>query len=378
MDKPRWWHIAVSVMAVVLTVMVGTAGISVERKIGAIIALAVFAAVWFTVGPRALRSPMPALVLAGLLILTIGTAVSFYPVMAILQCVAYPLLWVIARSLRAAIVTNVALALAVSLGFWFSTNDLAQVVITSGLSLAFSLALGLWIARIADLSEERQRLLDELHATQDQLAAVSRDAGVASERERLAREIHDTIAQDLTGLVLLAQQARRELGGGRSAAAAENLAMIEENARTALAETRALVAASAPVSLTTGGLADALDRLASRFTRETGIAVTVTGDPGVLDRDAEVVLLRCAQESLANVRKHSGARTATLQLTGRDGAVRLVVTDDGHGFDPASRSDGFGLGGMRDRLALVGGALDVSSSDRGTTLIATLPREVHA
>jgi hypothetical protein len=91
MDKPRWWHIAVSVMTVVLTVMVGTAGISVERKIGAIIALAVFARGggsrwapersarrcrrWSSPGCSSSRS---------------ARAVSFYPVMAILQCVAYP------------------------------------------------------------------------------------------------------------------------------------------------------------------------------------------------------------------------------------------------------------------------------------------------
>lgn len=378
MDNPRWWHIAIAATAVVLTAMVLAANLPLWREIGAITTLAVFVASWYFIGRLGFENPIAGLVFTAIVVVSTGVAVGFHPFMAILQCVAYPLVWTMSTRTRNAVVANVALSIAVGIGYWASTRSLPETALTAGLSLAFSLALGLWITDIAERSHERQRLLDELHSTQDRLASVNREAGVASERERLAREIHDTIAQDLTGLVLLAQQARRDLAGGRGAEAAEQLAMIEENARTALAETRALVAASAPVPLSAGGLAEALDRLASRFSRETGIAVTVSGTTADLDRDGEVVLLRCAQESLANVRKHSGARTATLTLSARESSVRLVVTDDGHGFDPATRSDGFGLGGMRDRLALVGGALDVSSSGSGTTLIATLPRTVTA
>ena len=376
MENPRWWHIAVTSMAVVLTVMVITADVPVWRQVGAQAALMVFVVGWFTIGRLAFQSVTAAWVFSGIVIVSVGVAVGFQPYMAIIQCVAYPLLWVISTSLRGAILANVALAASVGVGFWFSTADIVQTLLTSVLSLGLSVALGLWITQIAERSHERQRLLDELRSTQDRLAAVSRDAGVASERERLAREIHDTIAQDLTGLVLLAQQARRELESGDQVAADERLVLIEDNARTALAETRALVAASAPVSLATGGLTEALDRLASRFTRETGVTVTVDGDAGMIDRDSEVVLLRCAQEALANVRKHAGASGASVTLSAGDDSVLLTVRDDGHGFDPGARTDGFGLSGMRERLALVGGSLDVSSSPAGTLLTATLPREV--
>lgn len=378
MENPRWWHIAITATAAVLTAMVFAADLPAWREVGALAALAAVVIGWFSFGRRGFDSPTAAVAFTALIVVATGVAVGFHPFMAILQCIAYPLVWVLSSRTRTAVIANIALSVSVGVGYFASTRSLPETALTAGLSLAFSLALGLWITDIAERSHERQRLLDELHSTQDRLASVNREAGVASERERLAREIHDTIAQDLTGLVLLAQQARRDLAGGRGAEAAEQLAMIEDNARTTLAETRALVAASASVPLSAGGLGDALERLASRFTRETGIAVTVSGESGDLDRDAEVVLLRCAQESLANVRKHSGARSATVQLSGREGAVRLVVTDDGHGFDPTARSDGFGLGGMRDRLALVGGALDVSSSESGTTLIATLPRAVPA
>ncbi|MDH6181974.1 signal transduction histidine kinase [Microbacteriaceae bacterium SG_E_30_P1] len=373
MENPRWWDLAVSIMSGALTIMVIASDERVDGKIGAIVAIGIFAAAWFVIGRRAFRSATAAYTLTGIIVLSLGLAVAHYPIAAILQCVGYPLIWIVARRTREAIIANVALSVSVLLGFLASTGDLAQALITSGLSLAFSLAFGLWISRIATLSDERKHLIDELTATQDRLAVVSRDAGVASERERLAREIHDTIAQDLTGLVLLTQQARRELADNPAAADAR-LQLIEDSARTALAETRALVAASAAVGLADGELLEALGRLGERFTRETGVAVSVTGDPGPLGREDEVVLLRCAQEGLANVRKHSGATAATIELSGSASDVGLVVRDNGHGFNPAADSTGFGLPGMRERLSLVGGSLDIASSRSGTVLTARIPR----
>ena len=372
MENPRWWNIAVSGMAVTLIAVFLLAGFPQWRTIGAISAVVVFAAGWFALGRAALncsnRWASPAL--AVIIIVTLGVAVSFAPFAAIMQCVAYPLLWITANRTRTAIFTNVILALSVAIGYWLGTRNLVEVLLTVGLSLTFSIALGLWITRISELSEQRRQLLTELRDAQEQLAAAHRETGVASERERLAREIHDTIAQDLTGLVMLAQRAQRELSQDT---AGPTLALIEESAMAALAETRALVAASAPVGLG-GGIQDALVRLAERFGRETGVAVTVeaVGSPP-LDRDTEVVLLRIAQEGLANVRKHSAAGSAVIVLSATASGVQLEVRDNGHGFDASAPSDGFGLGGMRDRLALVKGELDVASSPSGTVLTATLP-----
>jgi signal transduction histidine kinase len=280
---------------------------------------------------------------------------------------------------RTAIIANVCLALGVGAGFYFglgaTAGALALAAAIEGLSLIFSLALGLWITSISEKSEERRHLLEQLEAAQEQLAALSRDAGASAERERLAREIHDTIAQDLTGLVLTAQRGLRELKSGNSAAVEKQLGVLEENARNALTETRALVASGAAVGVDGGGLAIALRRLAERFERETGIAITVEADDSAsLDRDGEVVLLRCAQEALANVRKHSTARAAALTLTVADGRVDLGITDDGTGFDPGAPSSGFGLAGLRDRLALARGTLAITASPGGgTTLVASLP-----
>lgn len=370
MENPRWWHVAVSVMSVTLVAVVLMSDVATWRQIGVVVSVAVFAAGWFVFGRFAFTNRVASITLAFIMFATLGAAVAFVPFAAIMQCVAYPLLWVTADRTRTALGTNVLLAISVGAGYWVGTRNLVEVVLTVGLSLAFSIALGLWITRIAELSDQRQLLLDELRDAQEQLAVANRESGISSERERLAREIHDTIAQDLTGLVMLAQRAQRELTQN---AAGPTLALIEESALAALAETRALVAASAPVGLG-GGIQDALGRLAERFARETGVAVSVeaSGIPS-LDRDTEVVLLRVAQEGLANVRKHSAAGSAVIVLTAMDDGVRLEVRDDGRGFDLETPTGGFGLGGMRDRLALVNGQLDVASSASGTVLTATLP-----
>ena len=236
-------------------------------------------------GRRALRDVRAAVILIAILIVATSVATGFFPGMAILQCVGYPLIWVAFDRTRPAIIANVVLALGVGAGYAIGTGNYLASLMTAGLSLAFSIALGLWITSIAVQSESRRALLTELQDAQAQLAAAHRDAGVVSERERIAREIHDTIAQDLTGLVLLTQRARRELASGsahdelpagRIAAIDEQLALVEESARATLAETRSLVTASAPVGLEAGGLGDALERLGERFSRET----SVTGDGG--------------------------------------------------------------------------------------------------
>lgn len=375
MESTRWWHVAVLGVAAVLAGLIIWGGPSTTELVGGLACVAAFVAAWFLVGRLAPRSERAgfAFVVITIVVASVGTA--FSPNLATLQCIGYPIIWVTLDRTSRAVFANIALAAGVGVGLYLSTGSAIQALAIQGISVTFSIALGLWITSIAVRSHERQRLLDELRATQDQLAMVSRDAGVSSERERLAREIHDTIAQDLTGLVLLTQRARRELPDGQLPTLEEQLALLEDSARSALAETRALVAATAPVGLAAGGIGDALDRLGARFARETGLAVTVSaaGLPA-LGRDTEVVLLRCAQEGLANVRKHARAGAASVTVAVDDDEVTLEVRDDGAGFDPGAVTAGFGLSGMRERLALVDGRLTVASGATGTTLTVTLPR----
>ncbi|GAB2981831.1 hypothetical protein GCM10027282_20760 [Frigoribacterium salinisoli] len=357
-------------------------------------------ATWLLLARPALRGGVdrvtaPALV-AVLAVLATGLlAAAALPQLAVQQAFLMPLLWNLVPRAAQAIGASALLSLSVGAGFLLSvgtTRDALVTAVTSqALSFAFSLALGLWITSIARVGEERGRLLAELRAAQAELAARSRDDGTVAERERLAREIHDTIAQSLTGLVMLAQQSRGSLATGDVAAAGARLDLIEDAARHALTEARTLVAATASPGPDGTGLVVALRRVVERFTRESGVPVdldvapaTQTGPvglgglptptgPGDVPRDVQVVLVRCAQEALANVRKHAGPATARVALL-RDGDdVVLSVADDGTGFDTAAPRSGFGLDGLAERLALAGGRLEVASSSAGTTVSARLP-----
>nr|NLD41045.1 ATP-binding cassette domain-containing protein [Actinomycetales bacterium] len=120
------------------------------------------------------------------------------------------------------------------------------------------------------------------------------------------------------------------------------------------------------------------------YRRRSGGEVEVLGkDPGTggldwrarLERDAQVVLLRCLQEALSNVTKHAHATHVVVHAEVRaDGSARVTVSDDGAGFDPSAAPPGFGIEGMRERVALAGGRFAVSSAPGdGTTLSVTLP-----
>ena len=377
MGTIRGWDIAVVSAAAILVALVVANGAEGWELAGAVAVTLAIVLVWFTLGRSSEEGSPRAITVSALVIVLSGVGTAISPGMATVQAIAFPLMWVLARNTRDAVIANVLLAVSVGTGYFFrlgaTPSALYQAVVVETISLAGSFAIGFWITRISVESAERARLIDELRQTQAQLELVSRDAGALGDRERLARELHDTIAQDLAGLVLLAQRTRRELVAG-SPTVGETVDLLEDSARKALQETRSLVATSAPVGLTAEGIRPALDRLATRFERETGIGVAVTGHAPALDRDTEVVLVRCAQEGLANVRKHSGAHAVRLTLDSTDGLVTLIVDDDGAGFDPSLPSAGFGLAGMRDRLALVGGTLEITScAGAGARLAASLP-----
>lgn len=307
-------------------------------------------------------------------LLTVGVAIE--PNMLLLQTLVLPLIWMTSRSTLQAVLVTVGngVVLGLAYGYWgdFTADALSTGFISSGLSTAFSLALGLWITGIAEWGVERQHLLADLTAAQAGLETASREAGAIEERARLARDVHDTIAQSLTSIVMLAERAR--LDGSPAA-----IELIESAAREALVEARALVAVTSPAP-SAESLGDALRRLGDRFARETGMRVDVSASDAVLARDVQVVLLRCAQEGLANVRKHSGAASTQVTLAISD-AAELRIRDDGRGLGGVSIDDdrGFGLAGMRERVALVGGSLTVADGARaGTDLTVRIPLHADA
>lgn len=317
------------------------------------------------------------------LILVVSLCSGVSTIGSILLFVGFSQVWFFAGSLREGVVASAALAVATCVtiaagafaaGEQPSAVDLVVLTAQMSVGLIFSLALGLWITRVAERSEERAELIEQLEAAQAALAASHHAAGVVAERERMAQEIHDTLAQGFTSVVMLAQTAQAQIEVGQRAQAADRLAQIEQVARDNLAEARALVAAFGPAALADATLGEALERLGERFQAETGVQVDVgLADAGGVSRDTEVVVLRAAQEALANVRKHAGARRVALRLRRADGVVTLEVVDDGRGLTPGS-AEGVGLRGMRDRVTAGGGTLEVvGEPGRGTRVRLALP-----
>lgn len=292
----------------------------------------------------------------------------------------FPQIWASFEQRPALIATGLALA-AIFLVVVAPADDPAAEVpgalISVLVSFVLSAALGMFIHRIIGEAEQRAIVIDELRSTRAELAAVERAQGIEDERSRLSREIHDTLAQGFTSVIALSRAATSALDREDVATTRERLAMIEATAVDNLAEARIIVAELTPGHLQTRTLVEALDRLADTMTRETGIHVSscVTGQPAPLGANAEVVVLRGAQEALSNVRRHSGARVAEVALRYEPTRVALEVSDDGSGFDPTTVHRGFGLDGLRSRATELGGDVTVvPGQPRGTRLVMELPR----
>ncbi|HEX6360094.1 sensor histidine kinase [Actinophytocola sp.] len=242
-------------------------------------------------------------------------------------------------------------------------------------TITFAVLLGAWITRVVAQSQERAVLIKELEESREEVSRLSREAGVATERARLAAEIHDTLAQGFTSLVTLVQAAESELDHDH-AKVRKHLELAARTARENLTEARALVAGLTPAALGTGSLDTAVRRQLSQFAEETGMNVVydADGDSSTLPTALEVVLLRMVQESLTNARKHSRATEVTVTLRVDENHAALQVRDNGVGFHPELPVDGFGLRGMRNRVAQVGGKLTVHSGDSGTTVELEVPR----
>ncbi|WP_206791951.1 sensor histidine kinase [Amycolatopsis sp. MtRt-6] len=216
-----------------------------------------------------------------------------------------------------------------------------------------------------------------LHA---QLLAQAREAGVLAERQRMAREIHDTLAQGLAGILTQLQAA--EQATDEPAVSRRHVANAMDLARDSLTEARRTVHAVGPSALAQARLPDAIGDVAERWSKLNRVeaVLTTTGDARPMHTDVEVTLLRTAQEALTNVAKHAGANRVSLTLSYMEDLVTLDVLDDGVGFRPGaeraggSEDGGFGLAGMRQRVQLLAGRLDVESEPGGGTAITvTVP-----
>jgi signal transduction histidine kinase len=205
----------------------------------------------------------------------------------------------------------------------------------------------------------------------------SRELSIMEERHRIARELHDSVTQKLFSLRLTADAAATVLAPTDDAAS--HVDTIRQLAREATDELRAITVGLRPADLAGDGLAAALRKQAELLNRAHGAQVVFTGCPVPrLRADREEAVYRIAQEALHNALRHGSPARVDVQLSTSDKNIRMVVTDDGGGFDPDDPATAagrrLGLASMRERAAAVGGRLRVASRPgTGTTVRLEVP-----
>ncbi|QDW64564.1 sensor histidine kinase [Oerskovia sp. KBS0722] len=378
-----WWDVGFYVVVLLSALAISLSGVGPDELVPALCAIAVILLAYTFLGRRAARNRDQRLAVAYLLVLIVATdlAVVHNQLGTFLLFVAFTQIWMLSERRWVSLVLSTLLAIGTTLALTaasgFSREALTRAAPQMGVALAFSILLGIWVGQTMLQTARHAQLVDDLHAAQAELGTVHHAAGVAAERERMAREIHDTLAQGFTSVVMLAQAASADLDRDDVGAARDRLALVETTARDNLAEARSLVTAFSPLPLQGATLVEAIERLAARFEDESGVAVTLrlSAVPG-LGSAEDVVLLRSAQEALANVRRHAQASSVVVSLgpgrpdaTVPDGAtVVLDVTDDGRGLGPGV-VEGFGLRGMRERVAAGDGTVRVVSPPGGGTSV---------
>src|ERR1022692_945272 len=190
----------------------------------------------------------------------------------------------------------------------------------------------------------------------------------AAERVRIAREVHDAISQHLFGLRMIAAGMCRADPGNQQVRA------IERISEEALRDMQALLTELRPASLDGAGLAPALQEICAAYHDRLGVIVDASLDDVTVPAPVEHALLRITQEACANAVRHGNARRLAVSMTRRDGHVELAVRDTGTGFDPAAPHAGSGLAHIRDRVAELGGTVDIDSAlGRGAALTVRVP-----
>jgi len=248
--------------------------------------------------------------------------------------------------------------------------------------------MGEIIARVRDITLANERLFARLIEGERRFRGLAKAVWKVQEdeRRRLASELHDGLGQTLTALTHQLERLREKLDGEFPAELKGRLDDSVELARLALHETRELSRLLRPPVLDDLGLAVALGWLARTLEQRTGLKVEL--DAGQLDErldpDLETLVFRLVQEALTNVLKHSGVDRAKVTVQREGEILMLSVADSGRGFDPAAilasgATAGSGLRGLRDRLELFAGRLELTSTPgQGTTLSAILPLAADA
>jgi signal transduction histidine kinase len=251
----------------------------------------------------------------------------------------------------------------------------------------FGVLVALDNLQAGDFTLEHQRLLEAFASSAAVAVATAesaandrrrqRLAAAEAERARWARELHDETLQALGSLRLVLSAAGRSGDPSEMSSAIANAVSQLELDITSL---RGLITELRPAALDELGIEPALLSLIDRF-RSRGLEVDAQVDLGVeqgdgrrLEPELETGIYRIVQEALTNAVKHGSASRAVVEVIEEHERIRITIRDDGSGFDPSDQRGGFGLTGMRERVALLGGGIDVESEPGGgAEITASLP-----
>jgi len=243
------------------------------------------------------------------------------------------------------------------------------------------LALLQGLADQAAVAIQNARLLEELRASREQLRRLTQQvvATQEEERRRLSRELHDELGQVLSVLKISLEMLQRDMPPDMPQIR-QPVAEAIELADDLIGQMRFLAYDLRPPALDTLGLSPALERFCRDFAQRTKLTITYTGTKlPPLSETVSVTFYRLLQEALTNVIRHAQAQKVKVILTYDDQQLMLSITDNGRGFDThtvlaaSTRPQGMGLLGMRERVELLGGSLEIEAkSGQGTRLTASI------
>jgi PAS domain S-box-containing protein len=254
---------------------------------------------------------------------------------------------------------------------WALRADGAEFPIEASISQAAEGGKRYFTVILRDITLRKQ-YEDDLRRQQQELRELSARVLEAREEEktRIARELHDELGQLLTALKMDLSWLRERLPAGELADKADEMAGMLDHT---VSSTRRISADLRPLMLDDLGLAEAAGWLVEDFSKRSGIRVEARIAEDIplenLSRSASTAVYRAVQESLTNIARHSGAKNAWVLIEVDEGALYVEVEDDGRGIAPQdlAKSRSLGLKGMRERVAYLGGALEIGRAPRGGT-----------
>lgn len=249
------------------------------------------------------------------------------------------------------------------------------------LGLFFLVVLMVYLHQEQRAHERTRVLLQELDAAHGQLSAYAlrvEELTMMTERQRIARDLHDTFVQDVIGLVMQLEVAQTQLQHQGNERAQEILAHVMEAARDTIADARCAIGNLRTTSIRPDDLIEIVQEEINRFTATTEIPcqaelALLSTTPAPLCEQ----VVRMITEGLTNVARHAQAHMVWVQTTRKDEMLTIEVCDDGIGFEPttiSTQAGHYGLVGLRERVKLIGGKLEITSgAEIGTILRVHIP-----